>query len=99
MGKEVRYFIFLAALMGNLCLGIAAQELSSPPPEPMMSTTTEGTRTGCGEGSSGPGIPPPVGLCLPINDYLLPLLMSGVALGAGSLFMLEKKQEVRTSVQ
>ncbi|NJW53830.1 hypothetical protein [Salinimicrobium oceani] len=94
MEREVRYLILLAALLGNFHLAIA-QELSTPPPEPMM--TTEGpSRTGCGEGGTSP--PPPVGLCLPINDYLLPLFASGVLLGGISLLKLNRKEAPKSSV-
>lgn len=94
MEKEVRYFIFLAAFLGNLSFG-TAQDFSSPPPEPMM-TTEDTSGSGCGEGGNSP--PPPVGLCLPINDYLLPLLTSGVVLGAFSLFRLQKKEEIKNLI-
>jgi hypothetical protein len=93
MEREVRYLILLAALLGNLHLTIA-QQFSTPPPEPMM--TTEGPlRTGCGEGGMSP--PPPVGLCLPINDYLLPLFASGVLLGGISLLKLNRKEDPKRS--
>lgn len=94
MGREVRCFIFLTAFLGSLSSG-TAQELSSPPPEPVM-TTEDTSGLGCGEGGDSP--PPPVGLCLPINDYLLPLFTSGVALGAFSLFRLQKAQEIRNLI-
>lgn len=96
MGKELRFFVLVAALVGTFCLGFS-QDLSSPPPEPMM--TSEDTTSDCGggDGGGGPGIPPPVGLCLPINDYLFPLFVSGVALGAFSLFYLQKKEELTSA--
>lgn len=99
MKKEVRYLLILAALLGTFSL-LFSQDLSIPPPEPMMAqqSTTTGD-CGGGDGGGGPGIPPPVGLCLPINDYLLPLLLSGVALGAFSLILLERKQEITFSAQ
>ncbi len=93
MGKEVRYCILLAALLGNLCLGFS-QDFSSPPPEPMMTTEDTTSDCGSGDGGDGGGIPPPVGLCLPINDYLLPLLISGVALGAASLSQINRKADL-----
>ncbi|WP_029036421.1 hypothetical protein [Salinimicrobium xinjiangense] len=90
MEKEVRCFIILAALMANLHFGFS-QDFSSPPPEPMITTQDTTSDCGSGDGGDGSGVPPPVGLCLPINDYLLPLLISGVALGAGSLFRIHTK--------
>lgn len=94
MGKEVRYFILLAALLGSFSFGFS-QDFSSPPPEPMM--TTEDTTSDCGSGDGGDaaGIPPPVGLCLPINDYLLPLFFAGVALGAASLFRIDQRNKIK----
>lgn len=51
---------------------------------PMQEPPTPGNDTGgpCGQPDRGRGVPPPVGLCLPINDYLLPLLLCGIILGA-----------------
>jgi hypothetical protein len=98
MGKGVRYFIFLAAFLGNLNAGIS-QDFSSPPPEPMMTTEDTTSDCGSGDGGGGTGISPPVGLCLPINDYLLPLFVSGIALGAVAVFNLQKQQqEAKNSV-
>lgn len=99
MEKEVRRLIFLAALLGNFYM-VMAQDFSTPPPEPTM--VEHGTTSTCGDGDGGggsPGVPPPVGLCLPINNYLLPLLIFGVALGTCSIFLLEKKQKFKISVR
>lgn len=99
MEKEVRYFIFLAALLGNFYM-LRAQDFSTPPPEPTLVEHSTTSPCGGGDGGGGsPGIPPPVGLCLPINNYLLPLLMIGVVLGTCSIFLLEKKQKIKISVR
>lgn len=46
---------------------------------------------GPGNGGGGNGnIPPPVGLCLPINDYLMPLLLAGIFLGGYKVWTIEK---------
>lgn len=52
------------------------------PPEPAQKSHDNGVRGPCGQPDQGRGVPPPVGLCLPINDYLLPLLIAGIFLGA-----------------
>jgi hypothetical protein len=42
--------------------------------------------------------PPPPGLPLPIDDYLLPLLLAGVALGSFYLIRFNKeKEELKSS--
>lgn len=56
------------------------------PPEPMANDTTVGHVDDCGT----QGGLPPVGLCMPINDYLVPLLISGIFLGAYKLHNIEK---------
>ncbi|MGI0105950.1 hypothetical protein [Salinimicrobium sp. WS361] len=99
MGKRGKYQIILVLLAG-LTFGIYfqgayAQDSENPPPPMMQSTQASTTDNGCGEteddGTGSP--PPPPGFCLPINDYLLPLFLSGVALGAFQLFRLRKKEE------
>ncbi|UZH53905.1 hypothetical protein JRG66_07720 [Salinimicrobium tongyeongense] len=96
MGKRGKYQILLI-LFSTLSFGfypnaIYAQE--SHPPPPMMQSTQDTTDNGCGETDDESGTPPPPpGFCLPINDYLLPLFLSGVALGAFQLFRLKKKEE------
>ncbi|NJY61407.1 hypothetical protein HC174_01370 [Salinimicrobium sp. CDJ15-81-2] len=53
--------------------------------------TTSGT---CGQGDGGNpgGISPPVGLCLPINDYIFPLFLTGIGLGVIGLYKLQPKR-------
>lgn len=100
MGKSFKYWIFIFAIAGFTFMAYSQTGQQGPP-----APTEQGPSTGrgpCGEGTgggNGPSIPPPVGLCLPINDYLFPLLISGVALGAFSLFRLQKKQEISSSAQ
>lgn len=64
-----------------------------------MATDREVPGSDCVKDSNGSGPSIPVGLCLPINDYLFPLFISGVALGAWSLFYLQQKSEVRSSAE
>ena len=75
--KKIRYF-FLVATFSLGVYDIPVQD----PPEPQTKSHDNGVRGPCGRPDQGQGVPPPVGLCLPINDYLLPLLISGILLGA-----------------
>ncbi len=74
--KKILY-IFLVA---TFSLGVYAIPVQNPP-EPQNKSHDNGVRGPCGRPDQGRGVPPPVGLCLPINDYLLPLLISGILLG------------------
>jgi hypothetical protein len=90
MGKSLKYWILVFAIAG-FTFGVNSQ---NHPPEPSMQSQGNG-RPPCGQlpgngNGQGPNIPPPVGLCLPINDYLLPLLISGIALGGFMVWRLEK---------
>lgn len=94
MGDGLKYYILIIVLIG-MTYGLYAQNSQNPPP-PMMQTTEDSTTdSGCGETTDPDdgSPPPPPGLCLPINDYLLPLLLAGVALGAFQLARLNGKQE------
>ena len=71
MGNKVKS-LFLSIAFCFFGCGVFAQE----PPEPMA--THEGGVDDCGT----TGGLPPVGLCMPINDYLVPLLVAGIILGA-----------------
>ena len=85
MWNKIKY-IFLFAAFCCFSLGIYGQDKNNPPePGTKSHTTTE-----CGEGDGGvTSPPPPVGLCLPINDYLVPLLIAGILLGAYKLRNIE----------
>lgn len=75
--KKILYII----LVINFSWGIYASPVQDPP-APQLKSHDNGVRGPCGQPDQGQGVPPPVGLCLPINDYLLPLLISGILLGA-----------------
>lgn len=72
---------------------------ATDPPEPFATAQDIGDGPPCqeqtevvdGEESTTSGNPPPPGLCLPINDYLLPLFISGLCLG--SFFLLRNETE------
>lgn len=94
MGKSVKLWILAFAIAG-FTLAVYSQGPAQGPPQPTTAANPGNGRGPCGqmpEGGKGggPGIPPPVGLCLPINDYLLPLLLSGIALGSFMMWRLEK---------
>ena len=84
--------LFFATLFLCLHLNVFAQEIY--PPEPMASEDSTVDDSPCGSGTGGDGstgVPPPVGLCLPINDYLLPLLVVGIFLGAWKVSRMEAR--------
>lgn len=82
MWNKIRHIV-LFTLLCCLSLGLYGQK--SYPPEPGQKSHQQGL---CGQGNgyeNGTGngrIPPPVGLCLPINDYLVPFLIMGILFGA-----------------
>ncbi|MDX1762460.1 MAG: hypothetical protein R3218_09925, partial [Christiangramia sp.] len=92
MKKKMRCIVLIISFL-FLQQDLFGQFGGSHPPEPMLTTQEESTLSPCGSGDGGTGsvgIPPPKGLCLPINDYLIPLFISGVCLGAFSLLYLQK---------
>ena len=90
MGKSFKLWILAFAIAGFTFMAYSQGPVQGPP----QPTTAADPRKGpCGKldpTKPGQGIPPPVGLCLPINDYLLPLLLSGIALGSFMIWRLEK---------
>ena len=93
MGKWVKYRVLILLLAGST-YGLFAQIGRNNPPPPAAVEHGRDVDVLCGKRPANPGqgIPPPVGLCLPINDYLLPLLISGILLGGGMVWRLEKKE-------
>ena len=98
MKKKLKYFILSAAF---ICLGfgVHAQVAQGPPtPKTTQSAAKKGPGPPCdrpdnpGNGNGSPP-PPPPGLCLPINDYLVPLFLSGILLGAYKVWKIEKEEE------
>jgi hypothetical protein len=100
MGKGFKYWILLFAIAG-FTFAVYSQGPTQGPPEPQTSASqSNGNGRGpCGRlpnpdnSGKGPGIPPPVGLCLPINDYLLPLFLSGILFGGYMMWRIEKRVE------
>ena len=92
MRDRVKY-IFIALALVCFSFGLYAQGRENPP-QPQKQSQGNG-KGPCGKVNPGgngnsPNIPPPVGLCLPINDYLLPLFISGIIIGAYKIRSLEK---------
>ena len=82
MGKIRCVFLIL-----SLFLGVAATSYAQSPPEP---NAQQGGRRGppCDPGDrpgNSPGVPPPVGLCLPIDDYVYILMAVGLMYGCYKL--------------
>lgn len=96
MGKNLKIWILAFAIAG-FTFAVYSQSPQHGPPEP-TSAASQGGQAPCGNlpdlpDGRGPGIPPPVGLCLPINDYLLPLLIMGIFLGSYMILRIEKSPE------
>ena len=96
MEKKAFFYIFLIVFLGMQLPGVA-QYNSAHPPEPILASGNDVPGSDCVGESNGSGPSVPVGLCLPINDYLFPLLISGVALGAFSLYYLQQKEVIMNS--
>lgn len=82
MGK-IRCIFLIMALM----LGVTVNTYAQSPPEP---TKQQSDRRGppCdpgNDGGNGQGVPPPPGLCLPIDDYVYILMAVGVMYGCYKL--------------
>ena len=78
--------IALLITMILMSLQMVAQE---PPAPDSADTNPCGTTTG---GNTGPGVPPPPGLCLPINDYIFPVLIGGIIIGSARFWILESRR-------
>jgi hypothetical protein len=91
MGKKLIWIMFL--LLSIATLPELYAQFENNPPEPMASSHSSTGDCGEGDGGKPGGISPPVGLCLPINDYLIPLLMAGIALGAYRISKLEQMNQ------
>ena len=98
-----KYFKPLVLVFALVCLSLVTfgQSLQNHPPQPEMASQDDSHRgPPCNpwkdrEIPSGNGnIPPPVGLCLPINDYLLPLLLCGIILGSYAVFVTSRPQPI-----
>lgn len=92
MGKSFKFWIIALAIAGFTFMGYSQGPVQGPP-QPTTAASQGNGRGPCGklpDRGNGPGIPPPVGLCLPINDYLLPLLLSGIALGSFMVWKMDK---------
>lgn len=100
MGYKIKKFVFILILCG--CGAYSFAVYAQHPPEPRMGTTSSSLTDsspcdpdgGGFENQNGTPITPPPGLCLPINDYLYPLLIAGLALGAYQIQKVEKAKEI-----
>ena len=86
--------VFLGVFLGVICQ-VQGQITGAHPPEPMSARDVPGSECAGESNGSGPSVP--VGLCLPINNYLFPLLISGVALGAAGLSYIQQKEVKRAA--
>ena len=91
MKDKVKYFLIAVAFV-CFSFGMYSHSLQNTPPPPKKGHSNDPRKGPCGhrEGTlGGPNIPPPVGLCLPINDYLLPLFIAGIVFGAYKIRSIE----------
>lgn len=90
------FLIFFCLNFGNFDL---AGQNYPPSPTTAARDVGQGPGSPCnrgdhpGQGNGAPP-PPPPGLCLPINDFLLPLFFSGILLGAFSLYRSDKTYKI-----
>ena len=80
MGRHKRYLLILVFALGIALTGFS-QGNPNGPPTPGGGPPCDPGRPGKG----GPGLPPPVGLCLPIDDYVYILMAAGVMYGCYKL--------------
>lgn len=80
--KQIRCIFFIVALLLGVSVSAYAQK---GPPAPTEKSHRGGPPCNPGSPSDGngnsQGIPPPVGLCLPIDDYVYLLMAVGVMYG------------------
>lgn len=72
---------------------LSAEQVFAVSTDPPVPGTTENKAVPCSQEieDGGTGTPPPPGLCLPINNYLMPLLISGLCLGTYFVMKSEAK--------
>jgi len=83
MELKVKHRI-LTAVLCLFSLSSNSQDLSQHPPEPRMD---HGGPHPCGP--DGGGTTPPVGLCLPVDDYIYPFLILAILYGSYKIKRLE----------
>lgn len=92
LGKKLKYIILAVGLV-FLCYGVYGQIGNGPPQPKSQSSAADGRKGPCGQlppNSQGNPPPPPPGLCLPINDYLIPLLIVGIVFGTYKVWRIEE---------
>lgn len=91
---KYRYLFFVLILSIGISTSAFAQKNGPPPPNEKNhiggppcnpgngnGNGNGGNNGGGNGGGNSPGIPPPVGLCLPIDDYVYLLMAVGVMYG------------------
>jgi hypothetical protein len=102
MREKLTYlFIGLAIVCFSFTIYGKSQDQNPPPPSAVGAEHGNGNgNKPCGKGNgggNGPNIPPPVGLCLPINDYILPLFIAGILFGAYKINALERLNQEKSA--
>ena len=84
--------IFLTVV---LCLFSLFGHAQTHPPEPRMNQDPgSGPGTPCDQ-PDGTGTQPPVGLCLPIDDYIYPFLVLAILYGAYKINQKEAAKNIK----
>ena len=94
MGKKLKNIVLIVAL-AFFCFGVYSQVKKGPPQPGNKAQKADGRKGPCGKlppNSNGNPPPPPPGLCLPINDYMVPLLLVGIAFGAYKVWGIEEAE-------
>ena len=86
MELKIKHLVLTAAF----CLFslIAYSQISEHPTEPMAQDLGDDWRP-CGDDREDDGNTPPPGLCMPIDDYIFPLLVLGLIFGAYKVHKLQ----------
>ena len=83
--------IFLTVV---LCLFSLFGHAQTHPPEPRMQDSGGGGLDPCGQEDGG-STQPPVGLCLPIDDYIYPFLVLAILYGAYKINQIEAAKNIK----
>ena len=87
MPKVIRVLSIVLILLSMNSFG---QEVYPPPPDDAYMTHETNPCTGDPLEHDPTVLTPPPGLCLPINDYIYPLLVLGILYGAYRMHKLER---------
>ena len=91
MELKIKHIVLTAAFCLFSLTGFS--QISEHPPAPMAQDGGDGDWLGCGQDGlprTDPSVPP--GLCMPIDDYVIPLLIVGLIFGAYKIHRINNPQ-------